>query len=110
VNWTADPATLTQQLNSYFTSKGVATTETPYWVSKAAELVQRGQQLNDPTYADKRLAAADIFGGQSAPQTSATAQAAPTSLAPFMTTPNVAATATPYAPVIPISQLMTGNA
>jgi hypothetical protein len=62
VDWTAAPDKLGQQLTGYFTSRGVNPGEVPYWVSKAAELVQRGQQLNDPAYADKRLAAADVFG------------------------------------------------
>lgn len=65
VNFSAPADQLTAQLNAYFKSRGVANTETPYWVSKAAELVARGQQLNDPNYAMKRLAAADIFGGSS---------------------------------------------
>src|SRR5581483_3518193 len=63
VDWTADPNTLATQLNAYFTKRGVAPSETPYWVQQASALVARGKELNDPTYADKRLAAADIFGG-----------------------------------------------
>lgn len=51
------------QISEYFKSRGVADTETPYWVGKWGELQARGQQLNDPQYANKRLAAADIFGG-----------------------------------------------
>ncbi len=63
INWGADPQTLTQQLTAYFASKGVPPTEVPYWVSKAPELVQRGQELGNPGYADQRLGAADILGG-----------------------------------------------
>ncbi len=63
VNWSADPNTLSKQLTDYFAAKGAPATEVPYWVSKAGELVQRGKELNDPTYADKRLAAANILGG-----------------------------------------------
>ncbi len=72
VNWTADPDTLGKQLTGYFASKGVAPTEVPYWVSKAGELVARGKEINDPAYADKRLAAANILGGggQAAPAVS----------------------------------------
>lgn len=50
-------------ISAFFKSKGVSDTETPYWVSKWPELVARGQQLNDPNYAMKRLSQADIFGG-----------------------------------------------
>lgn len=63
VNWQAPPQQLGQQLAGFFQSRGVAPSEVPYWVGKAGELVTRGQQLNDPQYADKRLAAAEIFGG-----------------------------------------------
>lgn len=51
------------QIAQYFKSQGVSDQETPYWVSKWNELTARGQQLNDPQYAVKRLAAADVFGG-----------------------------------------------
>lgn len=63
INWTADPAGLTAQLTDFFTKRGVAPTEVPYWVSKAGELVARGKQINNPGYADQRLNAAEIFGG-----------------------------------------------
>lgn len=71
---------LGSQISAYFKSRGVSDQETPYWVQKWPELVARGQQLNDPTYAMKRLAAADIFGGGSpAAPTSAGASLAPSS-------------------------------
>lgn len=63
VDWTAAPNVLGQQLNAYFTKRGVSTSETPYWVSKAAELVARGKEINDPNYASTRLAQSDVFGG-----------------------------------------------
>lgn len=59
-----DPTTA---ISAYFKAQGVSDQETPYWVSKWPELVARGQQLNDPQYALKRLATADIFG--QSPQT-----------------------------------------
>ncbi len=63
IDWTADPATLTQQLTAFFASKGVPPTEVPYWVSKAPELVARGKEINNPNYAMDRLNAADSLGG-----------------------------------------------
>lgn len=63
INWTAPPDQLSAQLSAYFKSKGVSDQETPYWVGKAAELVARGQELNDPGYADRRLSQANVFGG-----------------------------------------------
>jgi hypothetical protein len=45
------------QISAYFKSRGVADTETPYWVQKWSEF---GAQ--DPAYFNQRLAAADIFG------------------------------------------------
>ncbi len=65
VDWTSDPNTLGQQLSAYFKSKGAPDTEVPYWVSKAGELVARGKEINNPNYANERLAAADVFGGGS---------------------------------------------
>lgn len=66
-------------ISAFFKSKGVPDTETPYWVSKWPELVARGQELGDPDYAMKRLAAADIFGGGGG--AAAPASAAPLSMA-----------------------------
>jgi len=51
-------------ISNYFKSRGVSDQETPYWVSKWGELTARGKEINDPGYAMKRLAAADVFGGQ----------------------------------------------
>jgi hypothetical protein len=53
------------QISAYFQSRGVADTETPYWVSKWPELVARGQEIGNPNYANERLAAADILGRRS---------------------------------------------
>jgi hypothetical protein len=61
INSSGDLAT---QISSYFRSRGVSDQETPYWVQKWPELVARGQELNDPQYPLKRLAQADVFGGQ----------------------------------------------
>lgn len=47
-----------QQISAFFKSRGVADSETPYWVQKWAEFGAK-----DPAYFNKRLAAADIFGG-----------------------------------------------
>lgn len=63
VNWSASPDVLRSQLSAFFKARGVADSEVPFWVSKAGELVARGREINDPNYANKRLAAADIFGG-----------------------------------------------
>lgn len=63
VDWTAAPAQLQQQLAGFFTARGVAPSEVPYWVQQAPTLVARGKELNDPLYASKRLAAAEVFGG-----------------------------------------------
>jgi hypothetical protein len=52
-----------------------------YWQSKWPELVARGQQLGDPLYAQKRLAAADELGGGGA----APAAAAPPRYQPLTT-------------------------
>lgn len=67
---------LAGQISAYFKSRGVSDQETPYWVGKWSELDARGKELNDPSYANKRLAAADVFGGQS--KTTAPATASPT--------------------------------
>jgi hypothetical protein len=79
INWTADPETLGNQLTAYFKGHGVAPSEVPYWVREAGSLVARGQQLNDPQYADKRLAAAEIFGGGAASPAPATSPYRPPS-------------------------------
>lgn len=53
-------------LQNYFASRGAtpAPTSIDYWMGKQQELNQRGQQIGDPDYAMKRLAAADeIIGG-----------------------------------------------
>lgn len=50
---------LQPQLAAYLKAQGGDPAEAPYFESKWAELNQRGQQLNDPAYAVKRLAAAD---------------------------------------------------
>lgn len=63
VDWNAPPDQLSQQLAAYYTKRGAAPSEVPYWVQHAQELVQRGQELNDPGYADKRLSQSEIFGG-----------------------------------------------
>lgn len=73
---------LGSQISAYFKSRGVSDQETPYWIQKWPELVARGQQLNDPTYAMTRLSQADIFGGG--------APTAPVSAGSYLT---------PYAPV-----------
>lgn len=54
-------------ISAYFKSRGVPDTETPYWVQKWPELVARGKEIGDPTYAQKRLAAAEVFGGAPTP-------------------------------------------
>lgn len=63
VDWSAPPDKLAAQISGYFKSRGVSDHETPYWVSKAGELVARGKELNDPNYANNFLARADVFGG-----------------------------------------------
>lgn len=91
---------LAGQISAYFKSRGVSDQETPYWVGKWSELEARGKELNDPTYANKRLSAAEVFGGQS--KTTAPTTASPT-LATFAS-PNflkfqpAMALPTPYQP------------
>jgi hypothetical protein len=53
------------QAAAYIQSRGGTPnpTSADYWQSKWPELVARGQQLGDPLYAQKRLAAADELGG-----------------------------------------------
>lgn len=92
VDWTAPAPQLASQLTAYFAAKGAPPTEVPYWVSKAGELVTRGQQLNDPSYPDKRLAAANILGG-GAPTAAPTAT--PTAAPYSMATAAYGAPATP---------------
>lgn len=54
-----------ESIAGFFKSQGVSDQETPYWVGKWQELVDRGKELNDPQYAAKRLAAAEVFGASS---------------------------------------------
>jgi hypothetical protein len=61
INWSSP--TLAADLSAFFKGRGVSDHEVPYWVAKAPELLARGQQLNDPQYATKRLLEADVFGG-----------------------------------------------
>lgn len=63
VDWTAAPDVLGKQLTDYYTKRGVAASEVPYWVSHAGELVARGKQLGDPNYANMRLSLSEVFGG-----------------------------------------------
>lgn len=74
VDWTSPQ--LGAQLSAFFKARGVSDSEVPYWVSKAGELVARGKEINNPNYANERLAASDIFGGGGA------APAMPRSAAP----------------------------
>ena len=61
----ASPDDIGHFVASYFASRGVQPqpTSVEYFVRKWPELVARGQELGDPTYPMKRLAAADEFGG-----------------------------------------------
>jgi hypothetical protein len=61
-----------------------------YWQSKWPELVARGQQLGDPLYAQKRLAAADeLGGGGPAPAAAAAARYQPlTTVAQYFADPS----------------------
>lgn len=63
IDWTASPEKVQQQAAAFFQSRGVNPGEASYWASKAPELVARGKEINDPLYADKRIAAAEVFGG-----------------------------------------------
>jgi hypothetical protein len=54
-----------QQISAYFKSRGVADSETPYWVQKWQEF-----GASDPTYFNQRLAQADIFRTSQGQQTS----------------------------------------
>lgn len=87
-------------ISAYFKSKGVSDTETPYWVSKWPELVARGQQLNDPNYAMKRLSQADIFGGGAGTIAGAAKPGNPYAMtAPVLAAPQVTTgIPTPYQP------------
>lgn len=96
INWTAPPDQLAQQISSYYKAKGVSDHETPYWVSKAAELVARGKEIGDPTYADKRLAASEVFGGGAAPKGSIAAL--PAAVAPLAYAAPTTPIPTPYQP------------
>ncbi len=107
VDWTAPAPVLAQNLSAYFKAKGVPDTEVPYWVQKAPELIARGQQLNDPGYADKRLSQANIFGGQSAGGSAPISAVMPRpALAPQMSPISTNALAPSYGQVVPISSLM----
>jgi hypothetical protein len=110
IDWTAPDPQLAAQLSAFFKSKGVPDTEVPYWVSKRPELVARGQEINNPNYANDRLFAADILGGGRAapaatkapPLSMATLAYAPTGAAPILA-PGVTGMPAPYAPRRPYS-------
>jgi type II secretory pathway pseudopilin PulG len=79
-------------LDAFFKSQGVANSETPYWAGKWQELVARGKELNDPQYAAKRLAAAEVFGGgggQSMPKGIQTAGTIGAPLTPAYVAPKI---------------------
>lgn len=61
--WTFTGTPTLQDLERYFWSRGVPTTEAPYWLQQWPELVARGQQIGDPGYAMRRLSQAEIFAG-----------------------------------------------
>ena len=52
-----------QGFSDFFKQNGVNDSEAPYWASKWGELNQRGQQLNDPNYANRFLSNAEVFTG-----------------------------------------------
>ncbi len=106
VDWTAPAPVLAQNLSAYFKAKGVPDTEVPYWVSKAPELVARGQELKDPAYADKRLSQANIFGGQSGGTAPISAVMPRPALAPQLSPISANALAPSYTQAVPISSLM----
>lgn len=60
------------QAAAYIQSRGATPnpTSAAYWQQKWPELVARGQEIGDPNYALKRLAAADELGGGGAPASS----------------------------------------
>lgn len=63
-NWsTANFAGNPDLVRQYFASRGVTPRDTSpdYWARQWNTLVERGRQLNDPTYAFRRLEAADEF-------------------------------------------------
>lgn len=104
IDWTASPDVLGSQLTRYYQKAGVSPHEVPYWVSKASELVARGKELGDPDYANKRLAASEVFGGggtrpmarPSTPMMNALPTVPTNALAPS------------YRQVVPVSTLMGG--
>lgn len=110
IDWTAAPDVLGKQLVDYYTKAGVSTHEVPYWVSQAPSLVARGQQLGDPNYANKRLAASEVFGGGS-PGSTPISAVLPRPLAPATLSmagiPN--ALAPSYGAVVPMTALMGGR-
>jgi hypothetical protein len=104
IDWTAPPDQLASSLTNYFQKAGKPATEVPYWVTQAPSLVARGKELNDPNYANKRLAAADIFGGGGASPVSSVLPPRP--LAPQITPMGGNALAPSYNQVVPISAMM----
>lgn len=98
IDWTQSGPQLAQRLSAYFKSKGVADSEVPYWVAKAPELVARGQELKDPEYANKRLAAANIFGGGAGTVAGSRATAPMTAPSPYTPIAPLTGIPTPYQP------------
>lgn len=62
-NVSAANGAIQPQLEAFFQSRGVPTTEVPYWASKWNELEARGKEIGNPNYANMRLGMADILGG-----------------------------------------------
>lgn len=98
IDWNAPAPQLGARLSAYYKSRGVSDQEVPYWVGKAPELVARGKEINNPNYANERLAASDVFGGrQAAP--SAPRQTLATFVSPqFRPYQTTTALPTPYQP------------
>lgn len=91
-----------QQISAYFKARGVADSETPYWVQKWSEFGQ-----NDPAYFNQRLSQADIFrGGSPAPTSIASSYKVPPVNAylgtPYASTPVTPALPNPYT-IAPVS-------
>lgn len=108
INWTSDPNALGGQLSQFFKSRGVSDQETPYWVSKAGELVARGKEIGDPNYATKRLLAANVFGGGGVTRPPAAMGGAMAPPLGGTSAPTGLATNPNYAQVIPFRDLMRG--